>query len=95
LAKANPFGWQDEAVIASGLEIYTQACAACHGTDGSGALPGAPDFTSEEFQAELRQESGIALCVMTVGRGGMPGWRETLSEAQMWQALTFLASLAP
>jgi len=95
LAKTNPFAWDDDAVIASGRETYTQACAVCHGADGSGVIPGAPDFTSEEFQAELRQAPGEALCVMTVGRGGMPGWRETLAEEQIWQALTFLASLAP
>jgi mono/diheme cytochrome c family protein len=95
LAKTNPFAWDDEAVVASGSGIYAQACAACHASDGSGAIPAAPNFTSQEFQAELRQAPGQALCIMTVGRDGMPGWRETLSEEKMWQALTFLGSLAP
>lgn len=30
-----------------GQEIYQQTCVACHGADGRGALPGAPDFTSK------------------------------------------------
>lgn len=30
-----------------GQEIYEQTCVACHGADGRGALPGAPDFTSK------------------------------------------------
>jgi len=30
----------------SGKEIYEQTCLACHGADGSGSLPGAPDFSS-------------------------------------------------
>jgi mono/diheme cytochrome c family protein len=95
LAETNPFAWEDEAVIASGREVYTQACAVCHGTDGTGTIPGAPDFTSQPFQSALRQEPGQALCTTAFGRGGMPGWRETLAQEQMWQALTFLASLAP
>ena len=28
----------------SGQEIYSQTCIACHGADGSGAIPGVPDF---------------------------------------------------
>lgn len=30
----------------SGKEIYQGTCAACHGADGKGALPGVPDMTS-------------------------------------------------
>ncbi|MCH7854549.1 MAG: cytochrome c [Proteobacteria bacterium] len=33
-----------DAPVQSGKEIYTQTCVACHGADGKGALPGAPDF---------------------------------------------------
>ena len=95
LAETNPFAWEDDATIASGREIYSQACAACHGADGSGAIPGSPDFTTAAYQSALRQEPGQALCLVALGRGSMPGWKETLSEDQMWQALTFLGSLAP
>jgi len=65
----------------------------CHATDGSGALPGAPDFGTAEFQSELRSQSGELLCVVAEGRGTMPGWKETLTLEQIWQVLTFLASL--
>jgi cytochrome c oxidase cbb3-type subunit 3 len=95
LAETNPFAWDDDAVIASGLQVYNQACAVCHGADGSGTIPGAPDFTTQAFQSALRQEPGQALCILTFGRGTMPGWRETLAEEQLWQALTYLGSLAP
>lgn len=30
----------------TGEKIYTQTCIACHGADGKGTLPGAPDFTA-------------------------------------------------
>lgn len=28
-----------------GRQLYEQTCAACHGTDASGAMPGVPDLT--------------------------------------------------
>jgi cytochrome c5 len=31
----------------SGSVIYHQTCIACHGANGKGAIPGAPDFTSK------------------------------------------------
>ena len=31
--------------LAAGSAIYNQTCVACHGADGKGAIPGAPDFT--------------------------------------------------
>jgi cytochrome c5 len=31
----------------SGSAIYHQTCVACHGANGKGAVPGAPDFTSK------------------------------------------------
>ncbi len=32
--------------IKSGKAIYTQNCMVCHGANGKGAIPGAPDFTN-------------------------------------------------
>lgn len=31
-----------------GAAIYAQNCAACHGADGKGSIPGAPDFTAKD-----------------------------------------------
>lgn len=33
---------------AAGETVYDQTCIACHGDDGSGVIPGAPDFTEAE-----------------------------------------------
>jgi mono/diheme cytochrome c family protein len=30
-----------------GANLYAQSCAACHGDDGRGTIPGAPDFTKK------------------------------------------------
>jgi len=31
----------------TGKDVYTQTCIACHGGDGKGVVPGAPDFTDK------------------------------------------------
>ncbi|MBT5676511.1 MAG: cytochrome c [Rhodospirillaceae bacterium] len=32
----------------AGDEIYNETCVACHGEDGTGEVPGAPDFTQQD-----------------------------------------------
>lgn len=34
--------------VLSGREVYDLTCVACHGADGSGAMPGTPDFTAPD-----------------------------------------------
>jgi mono/diheme cytochrome c family protein len=92
LSQPNPFGWVDADAIAAGQVIFDQACAVCHGADGSGALPGTADYTLAETSAELRTNGGETLCVIAEGKGAMPGWKETLSVEQMWQVLIYLAT---
>lgn len=31
-----------------GQAVYGQTCAACHGADGKGVVPGAPDFSAKD-----------------------------------------------
>lgn len=93
LAQSNPFAWDDAAAIAAGQLTYAEACAVCHGADGSGALPGAPDLSTAEAADELRSNAGEFLCIVAEGRNAMPGWKETLSAEQMWQVLTYIATL--
>lgn len=35
----------ESASTASGSDVYAQTCVACHGNNGKGTVPGAPDFT--------------------------------------------------
>jgi len=35
-------------LASNGSELYGSFCAACHGTDGKGDIPGTPDFTSKK-----------------------------------------------
>ena len=34
--------------VLSGSDLYNQTCIACHGANGKGTVPGAPDFTKPE-----------------------------------------------
>lgn len=37
----------DSASTSTGSDIYSNGCIACHGGDGKGTVPGAPDFASD------------------------------------------------
>jgi mono/diheme cytochrome c family protein len=93
LSQSNPFPWDDPEAISAGQLIYEQACAMCHGVDGSGALPGTSDFTNAETSAALRENGGEYLCIVAGGREAMPSWKDTLTVEEMWQVLTYMASL--
>lgn len=92
LSQSNPFDWADADAMTAGRVIYDQACAVCHGADGSGVLPGTDDFTDAETSAALRDNSAEKLCIVAEGEAAMPGWKETLTIDQMWQVLTYIAS---
>lgn len=92
-AQANPFSWTDAAAIEAGRTIYDKNCALCHASDGSGALPGAPDFTGADWQHELRDQNGEILCILAQGSGAMPAWGGTLTVEQRWQVLTYIGTL--
>jgi mono/diheme cytochrome c family protein len=92
LDQTNPFDWNDTAASIAGQVIYDQACGMCHGVDGSGAIPGTPDYTDPEVTENLRLNGGENLCVVADGRESMPGWKETLTDEQMWEILTYMYS---
>ncbi len=92
LTQTNPFDWNDPAAMIAGQVIYDQACGMCHGVDGSGSLPGTPNYTESEIAEDLRSNSGEKLCIVADGKESMPGWKETLTDDQMWEVLTYLYS---
>lgn len=42
--------------VEHGRQIYAQTCVACHGADGKGAIPGAPDFTAAKSRLEKPED---------------------------------------
>ena len=91
IARANP--GPDGA--ASSATFRTE-CAMCHGPDGSGSEVGksmnVPDLRSPVVQkladAELAQ-------VISNGKGGMPSFKNSLSEGQIHALVAYIRSLHP
>ena len=81
------FGIKDEDV-AKGKQIFTKNCAVCHGKDGKGVVQGTPDFTSPAFW--VKQSMADLFKVVSKGKGAMPAWEGTLSEADRWAALSYV-----
>lgn len=79
-----------------GAAVFNGACIACHGSDGSGSLPGVPDLTGRT--GLLSQDDTVLLKRMTDGfqspgspmamppRGGDPG----LTDADMKAVLKYM-----
>lgn len=89
IARANP---APDAAAASAT--FRTKCALCHGPDGSGSEVGKsmniPDLRSQAVQklpdADLAQ-------VISDGKGGMPPFKSSLSEAQIHDLVSHVRSL--
>ena len=80
----------------SGQEIYSQTCVACHGADGSGAIPGVPDFKerlskSDDilFQHIIEGFQSPGSPMAMPARGGNPN----LSDQDIQKVLSYIKNL--
>lgn len=48
IALAGAAGAEQQASVQAGEAIYGQTCVACHGEDGTGTIPGAPEFARSD-----------------------------------------------
>lgn len=78
-----------QAELAQGAAVWDQQCAACHGLDGAGAGPRAvadglimPDLTDPSVTVSRSLADWHT--VTSAGRGAMPAFAATLSDAQIW-----------
>ncbi|MCP5100275.1 MAG: c-type cytochrome [Chloroflexi bacterium] len=96
LEMTNPFTLGDADAVAAGALVFEDQCLRCHGEDGTGAeglsyIP--PDLTSELIQTTIRENAGEYFCRLNEGLTEMPSFARQLEADQMWQALTFVATL--
>ena len=75
------------AAHADGKAIFAKNCAACHQANGKG-IPGAfPALAGNPF---VQGAPGQVAAVLLKGRGGMPDFSPTLSDADIADVLTFV-----
>ena len=93
----NPQVAADEPNMLAGAKVYKEQCAVCHGLPGEpktmvadGMFPKPPQLfrgvgvtDDEPWETYVKVESGIRMT-------GMPGFKEHLSDRQMWQVSVLL-----
>jgi thiosulfate dehydrogenase len=93
----NPVHPTDDNLIA-GMKIYQTNCASCHGDIRSphgmfadALYPRAPQFF--EDAPDMPENQNFYIIQHGIRLSGMPGWKQTLSEQEMWQVTTFLSHM--
>jgi cytochrome c6 len=77
------------AAHADGKALFARNCAACHQATGKG-IPGAfPALAGNGF---VQGEASQVAAVLLKGRGGMPDFSPTLSDADIAEVLSFVRS---
>lgn len=82
----------------SGAQVFEQACAKCHGADGSGGLPTVAngpkpiDLRSADWQRS-RTDAEIGAAIRD-GRGAMPPFADVLSPDQIGALTAHVRHLA-
>ena len=97
-AKANPAPAGIETVRAA-QPVFTSRCVICHGRDGKGnttigahIYPRAADLTAARTQGK---SDGTLFWIIQNGlpHTGMPGWKDTLTDDQIWQLVQLIRQL--
>ena len=79
---------------AASSATFRAKCAVCHGQDGAGSTVGksmnVPDLRSLAVQ---KQQDAELAEIISNGKGGMPSFKSSLSEAQIHSLVTYIRSL--
>lgn len=79
----------DKAAIAEGAEIYVSSCAVCHKADGTGGI--GSNLTAELKFGDSQEELYVSIAD---GReGGMPPFKQQLSETKILKVIAFMETL--
>jgi mono/diheme cytochrome c family protein len=95
--------WYSQTQVNQGAVLFSDNCAACHGAQAQGALNwmqaneagvrGAPPLNGSGHAWHHSLDNLIQ--TTTQGRGAMPAWQGTLTEAEIVATLAWAQSLWP
>jgi cytochrome c6 len=79
----------------NGAGIYKSRCVLCHGEDGRAATPVGQALKVPSFESpDMRKASEAQMIVVTKnGKGRMPAWKSSLSDAQIRAVVTYIRTL--
>jgi mono/diheme cytochrome c family protein len=93
----NPVAATDSNLLA-GMKIYQTNCAGCHGdihqlhgAIGEAFYPRTPQFM--EDPPDMPENQNFYIIQHGVRLSGMPAWKSSLNEQEMWQVTTFLSHM--
>ena len=93
----NPIQLTEENLLV-GMKIYQSNCAVCHGdishphmAFGGSFYPRAPQFV--EDAPDMPENQNFYIIQHGVRLSGMPGWKTSLKESEVWQVTTFLSNM--
>ncbi len=85
--------------VTAGAKIYRERCTDCHGVPGStptplakGMYPPPPQFFEQKVMGNDPVGQNYWIVANGVRLTGMPGYRESLSETELWQVSQFLSN---
>ena len=84
---------KDQESIERGKMLYLKFCATCHGTNGQGDGPLADKLTpkpADLMERAAHHSDGDFAWKIKNGRGAMPGFKNQLSENEIWDLINFL-----
>jgi len=88
----------DAKSIAAGKTVYTQQCAACHGTTGKGDGPAAIALKTKPGDLSdpkmWQQTDGALFWKISEGRESMPAYKKLLTDEQRWNVVNHTRTLA-
>ncbi len=94
VAVQNTAAQGDKAKAGGAGELYTKQCAKCHGADGKGVKSlQPPDLTDAKWQASHTDKQ--ITDTLNAGKGVMPGYKGTLTPAQIASLVKHVRGFAP
>jgi len=81
--------------VARGQLLFSESCVSCHGAMGDGsALPGAADFTDQEFMSSENPAEFFVKITEGVEDTAMPAWGGTFTEDEIWALVNYAWTFA-